>query len=232
VYETDHRMTGSAPWAPRERVARFAEILAVVDPLLRGERVDHDGAYYRVDGGLVRPRPIQQPRPPITVGATGPRMIRLAAQRADRWNTFGRRGVSAEELWSATAEQVRRLNTEVSAAGRDPGSVVRSFYVYRPLAPWSSPAAFETIVEHARSIGLDELILAWPGLLQEEGAEAQLDVFRTVSRELVPLLAPDPAPDPAPAPSRPTTMATSCRVALAPEAEVVDNSLVQRADPE
>lgn len=40
-------------------------------------------------------------------------------------------------------------------------------------------------VERARSIGLDELILAWPGFLQEEGAEIQVDVFRTVSREVV-----------------------------------------------
>jgi len=188
VYETDHRMTGSAPWSPRERVDRFEEILAVVDPLLRGERVDHDGAYYRVEGGLVRPRPIQEPRPPITVGATGPRMIRLAAQRADRWNTLGGRGLSAEELWSATAERVRLFNDAVSAADRDPRSVVRSFYVYRPLEPWSSPAAFAAIVERSRSIGLDELILAWPGFLQEEGAEDQIDVFRTVSHELVPLL--------------------------------------------
>jgi hypothetical protein len=115
-------------------------------------------------------------------------MLRLAAQRADRWNTLGGRGLLAEELWSATTEQVRLFNDAVSAAGRDPRSVVRSLYVYRPLEPWSSPAAFAAIVERARSIGLDELVLAWPGFLQEEGAEAQIDVFRTVSHELVPLL--------------------------------------------
>lgn len=188
VYETDHRMTGSAPWSPRERVDRFEEILAVVDPLLRGERVDHDGAHYQVVGGLVRPRPIQEPRPPITVGANGPRMVRIAAQRADRWNSWGGRGLSAEELWLATAERVRLFNDAVDTTGRDPGSVVRSLYVYRPLEPWSSPAALEAIVERARSIGLDELILAWPGFLQEEGAEAQIEMFRKVSHDLVPLL--------------------------------------------
>ncbi len=102
---------------------------------------------------------------------------------------LGRARLSAEELWAATAERVRRFNDAIGAAGRDPGSIVRSLYVYRPLEPWSSPAAFEAIVERARSIGLDDLILAWPGFLQEEGGEAQIDVFRTVSREFVPLLA-------------------------------------------
>lgn len=187
VYESDHRMTGSSAWSPRERVDRFEEVLAVVDPLLRGERVNHHGAYYRIDGGLVRPRPIQQPRPPITVGANGPRMLRIAAQRADRWNTWGGRGLSAEELWAATAERVRSFNEAVGDARRDPRSVVRSLYVYRPLEPWSSVAAFAAIVERARVIGLDELIVAWPGFLQEEGAEEQLDVFRRVSQDLLPL---------------------------------------------
>lgn len=188
VYESDHRMTGSEPWSPRERVDRFEEILAVVDPLLRGERVDHDGPYYRVDGGLVRPRPIQQPRPPITVGANGPRMLRIAAQRADRWNTWGGRGLSAEELWAATATRIALFNEAVDSAGRDPRTVVRSLYVYRPLEPWSSLAAFVAIVERARSIGLDELILAWPGFLQEEGAEAQIEVFQAVSHQVMPTL--------------------------------------------
>jgi hypothetical protein len=59
----------------------------------------------------------------------------------------------------------------------------------RPLEAWSSPAVFAAIVEHARSIGLHELIVAWSGFLQEAGADAQIDVFRTVSREFVPALA-------------------------------------------
>lgn len=66
--------------------------------------------------------------------------------------------------------------------------MVRSLYVYRPLEPWSSRAAFIAIVERARTIGLDELILAWPGFLQEEGAAAQVEVFQTVSRDVVPTL--------------------------------------------
>lgn len=98
---------------------------------------------------------------------------------------LGGRELSAEELWSATAERIRLFNDAVRAAGRDPRSVVRSLYVYRPLEPWSSPAAFAAIVECARTIGLDELVLAWPGFLQEDGAEAQIDVFRTVSHEVV-----------------------------------------------
>ncbi|MDQ1443691.1 MAG: hypothetical protein QOI20_155, partial [Acidimicrobiaceae bacterium] len=33
------------------------------------------------------PPPVQQPRPPIWVGGRGPRLVRLAAAKADGWNT-------------------------------------------------------------------------------------------------------------------------------------------------
>ncbi len=47
--------------------------------------------------------------------------------------------------------------------GRDPRSVVRSLYVYRPLEPWPSPAAFAAIVERARTIGLTNWSSPCPG---------------------------------------------------------------------
>ena len=68
---------------PKMRVDRFAEALALTKRLWTERSVDHDGAYYRVRGATVLPRPVQRPHPPIMVGGGGPRMLRIAAREAD-----------------------------------------------------------------------------------------------------------------------------------------------------
>ena len=65
------------------RIARFDEALPLIDALLRGETVDHGGPGYVVRG-VVGPRPIQQPRPPIWLGGMRPGALRRAA-RWDGW---------------------------------------------------------------------------------------------------------------------------------------------------
>ena len=187
VYEADHRMTGSESLSPGERVGRFAEFLDIVDRLLLGERVD-GGTHFSIRGAVLTPRPIQSPRPPISIGANGPRMIQLAARRADRWNTWGGRGLSVDELWSVTAERVRLFDQALEAAERGPAPAIRSLYVFSPIAPWASVESFEQVADRARTAGLDELLLAWPGFLQRTGAEDQLDVMRRVAADLIPAI--------------------------------------------
>ena len=83
--------------------------------------------------------PLQRSRPPLTVAAWSPRNIRLAAERADRWNTQGGYGLSAEEGLRAAAAQVAVLE---AASDRH---VIRSFlHGYRWVAetPFASVDAF------------------------------------------------------------------------------------------
>jgi probable F420-dependent oxidoreductase len=79
----DYRMLGLPYDLPPLRVDRLAEALPLVSRLLAGETVDPEGPHYRLGAATVFPRPVQQPRPPILVGAGGPRMLRLAAREAD-----------------------------------------------------------------------------------------------------------------------------------------------------
>ena len=72
------------PAGDRERAARLDESLTVIDGLLRG-RVTHDGEHFHVDAEL-RPRPVQQPRPPIWVAGVTPH--RRPLERALRWDGF------------------------------------------------------------------------------------------------------------------------------------------------
>jgi alkanesulfonate monooxygenase SsuD/methylene tetrahydromethanopterin reductase-like flavin-dependent oxidoreductase (luciferase family) len=185
VYEADHLMTGSMFWPPGERVDRFRESVEIVDRLLRGNEVTYEGTYYQVREAVVRPRPAQLPRPPLTIGANGPRMMRIAAEYADRWNTWGGRGHSSEELLKLTSERVQMLVRRCDELGRDPATITKSFYVYRPLEPWASPAAFESICEAYSAIGIDELIMAYPGFLENQQPQHQIEVFHRVASDLL-----------------------------------------------
>ena len=68
---------------PRVRGRMLDEGLEVLDGLLRGDVVDHDGDHYTVKAQL-RPGPVQSPRPPIWVAGVVPNQRPL--QRARRWD--------------------------------------------------------------------------------------------------------------------------------------------------
>ena len=70
---------------PAIRAARLDESLALLDRLLAGARVDHDGNHFRVHAEL-RPPARQQPRPPIFVAGVAPH--RRPLERALRWDGF------------------------------------------------------------------------------------------------------------------------------------------------
>jgi probable F420-dependent oxidoreductase len=81
--EADNRKLG-IPFDPGGvRVARLAESLGIVKALLAGETISAPGPHYSAADADVFPRPVQQPRPPIMLAASGPRLLALAAREAD-----------------------------------------------------------------------------------------------------------------------------------------------------
>ena len=157
---SDYAMAGVGPWDAPERVARCGEVVELVDQLLRNAETTWSGAHYHVDGARIEPRPVQQPRPPLTIAAHGPRMLRLAARHADVWNSLGglREGTPAAAL-AETRERVARLDAAATELGRDPRTIRRSFLAgFTPDRPFSSVDAFEDFVGRYRSIGVDEFI--------------------------------------------------------------------------
>jgi len=86
-YPAEHRKFG---YSYERRVGRFEEALQIIRPLLRGETVEFDGEFYRVDGARLRPKGPSPEGPPILIGVLlgGPRMNRLVAQFANEWNCW------------------------------------------------------------------------------------------------------------------------------------------------
>ena len=103
------------------RVSRFEEAIKIIRPLLKEGRVDFEGSYYQARDCEILPRGSRPGGPPIMIGGSKPRMLRLTAQYADMWNITGLNQPGMleeplENLKSACAEVGRDLATlEITA---------------------------------------------------------------------------------------------------------------------
>jgi alkanesulfonate monooxygenase SsuD/methylene tetrahydromethanopterin reductase-like flavin-dependent oxidoreductase (luciferase family) len=184
LFDFDHHAVGTAPWSARERAGRFAEYVEIVDGILRG-----DGRPYSFEGRWLwardvptAPGSVQQPRPPIVVGGQSPTVLRVAAERADVWNTIGPIGAGLDEVLEVTARQNRLLDDLCAVAGRDPSTLRRSLALFQATDPWVSPVTLEEMVERFTPAGIGEYVIGWP---EDEG---RVDELERLAREVIPAL--------------------------------------------
>jgi alkanesulfonate monooxygenase SsuD/methylene tetrahydromethanopterin reductase-like flavin-dependent oxidoreductase (luciferase family) len=72
-----------------ERLDRLEEATGLIERLFAGERVTHDGRFYRMNDAICEPRPLQA-RLPILVGGSGrTKTLRTVARHAELWNGYG-----------------------------------------------------------------------------------------------------------------------------------------------
>lgn len=98
------------------RVRRFAEGVALIRKLWAERRVDYHGELYRLDGGTMAPKPVQEPSVPIWMGVGHPDALRRAARLADGWMGSGGSSIKA------FAQAVPVLRAALETAGRDPAA--------------------------------------------------------------------------------------------------------------
>jgi len=187
--DTSYSMTGTQDWAPPERVARFREVVEIVDQCLRNRVTTYQGHYYQLKDTAMYPPPVQQPRPPITIGAVGPAMLKYAARCADTWNSFSW-GKTFEERLEETRRRNELVDKYCSEIGRDPGSLRRSYLMLDPearrlgelISYYESEKIFRDMVRRYVDVGITEFILYYPF------GEEQLPVFEKIAREVIPEL--------------------------------------------
>jgi alkanesulfonate monooxygenase SsuD/methylene tetrahydromethanopterin reductase-like flavin-dependent oxidoreductase (luciferase family) len=174
-------------WGAGERVRRFGEFVDLIDRLLTNEVTSFEGEFYRCAEAETIPLPIQRPRPPITIAAHGPKMLRIAAERADGWSSWGGYDIESEEqMFAVTRDRSRRFDDLCVDAGRDPISIRHSLVAFYALTPWESVEYFRHMVGRYAEIGIDEWVLYWPRTWRDVPHEDR--VFEEVCSDVIPSL--------------------------------------------
>lgn len=182
-----YAMIGVDNWDNPQRAARFGEYITIVDQLLATANCTYRGEYYDVERAVVH-ESIQSPRPPITVAAMGPRMMRYAAAHADTWNTMSF-GAGAEALLSDARDLKSKMTSACEVEGRDPATIRHSFLLFDAdardsggrLFYYESAAAFEDIAGQLFDLGFDEIACYY-------AVDEQRDTLEDVAVNVLPRL--------------------------------------------
>jgi alkanesulfonate monooxygenase SsuD/methylene tetrahydromethanopterin reductase-like flavin-dependent oxidoreductase (luciferase family) len=118
---------------------------------MSGETVSYAGRVWSLDGARLLPRPVQQPHPPIWIGASGERrMLPLVARFADMWHAFG----SPEDMRRKSA----LIDDLARAAGRDPSAIGRA----TSLSLSGSLDDVRRTAARWEEMGFGYLVCGWP----------------------------------------------------------------------
>lgn len=150
-YQEEHVELGIDFPPTKERVERLEEALQVVRLLMTEDGVTFEGRHYSLHGATYNPKPLQDPHPPIWVGASGERRtVPLAGRYADVWHGFG--------SLDALRRRSRILDDSARAAGRDPRDILRatSLSISEPVEE------IRQTVDALRDAGFGYLTVSWP----------------------------------------------------------------------
>jgi probable F420-dependent oxidoreductase len=149
-YAKEHRQLGLEFPSTSARFDLLEDQLEIFKRLFTGDVVSYRGRRVSLDEAQMRPKPVQQPHPPIWIGGDGPkRTLPLVARYADAWHTW------AGDNYRALIEQVDRL---CDANGRHPATLLKSSSV---SLSGSLDQVLRT-VEELRELGVGYLICEWP----------------------------------------------------------------------
>ena len=182
-------MIGIPNWSGKERVARLKEYVQIVDLLLSNEVSSFEGEFYQVKDAVMIPPSPQRPRPPITIGALGPVMLKLAAQHADNWNSMSFAD-NFDKQFDEMAGRIKQMDRNCAAIGRVPDSLRRSYLMFDPgsragggmISYYQSADVFVDQVKRLLELGISEFGLYYPT------QEAQVPMFEKIAKEIIPEL--------------------------------------------
>lgn len=165
----DNPQLGIGEWTAGDRQSRLAEYVELLDHLLREPMTEFKGIHYLATGAEMYRRPVQQPRPPLVLGAESERSLRLAARFADGWSVLAGQPQSQavptlpfELAVAEAAKKSRRLDELCAAAGRDPREIRRIVVGIRlGFDALGSARDYTRFVEAYAVAGFDSFVVGW-----------------------------------------------------------------------
>ena len=154
-HEAEHRGYGIEFPGAGTRVAMLDEALTVMRRLWTEESVTHEGRFFTLTDALCEPKPVQRPYPPIIVGGSQPKMLRVIARHADEWNMPSHHG---PEEWGETNT---RLDAACAEVGRTPTEVRRSAQLFlHPKKPGQVDEQLSLLPRYA-ALGCEHAVLSF-----------------------------------------------------------------------
>ena len=146
--EADYRQSGLPFDAPGVRVDRLVEALAIINAFFASEGpISYSGRFYKVDELPALPKPAQRPRPPILIGASRRRMLRLAAREADivglEDHQFAERATGAQTITPADCDAQVAIVRE--AAGERFAQIELNLFAARTIVTNNGAAEIDSL---------------------------------------------------------------------------------------
>jgi hypothetical protein len=163
------------------------EALDAITAAFLDEYPTHEGAAWRFHDVGLRPRPIQQPRPPIWIGGNTPAALKRAAAKGDGWVPQGTFRDQFPSQVATIKEHRRRLR------GDDPIEIgANSPWLYLGKPPFEMPTGAVTGSADAIAASLRELKAMGANLcgvrFRSRSCDEHCDQIEAFGREVAPLL--------------------------------------------
>jgi alkanesulfonate monooxygenase SsuD/methylene tetrahydromethanopterin reductase-like flavin-dependent oxidoreductase (luciferase family) len=120
--EVEHPTYGLQLLQPTERMKRLREAVIVIRKMLTEDKPSFNGEYYRINQAQLEPKPVQRPLP-IWIGGSGSKLLQVAAEVADGWDTGFARPSDYDLMLSELEKGCERF-------GRSLESIQRGFSSY------------------------------------------------------------------------------------------------------
>jgi alkanesulfonate monooxygenase SsuD/methylene tetrahydromethanopterin reductase-like flavin-dependent oxidoreductase (luciferase family) len=161
---SDHSAVGVPQWPAAERASRFADCVAILDAVLRGEPVH--GVFGAGSLPVLAPLPTRTPRPPLTIAAHGPKALGVAARYGDRWVSYGGFGLAAGQHRRLTVARAAALDEACRQIGRDPATIRRALLIGSAATTatpmWESLDSARRLIDSYHDLGIDDFVLYYP----------------------------------------------------------------------
>ncbi len=114
----------------QQRQAALEEAIRIIRPLLRGETVTVAGTYYRAEGAVLRPPPVQKPYIPLLIGGGGERTtLRYVAESADISSMSAAGWAGGAYTPADASRKFQALQRRCEEAGRPYSSILRATHL-------------------------------------------------------------------------------------------------------
>lgn len=141
-YEHEYLAYGYRFPSAGTRIAQLAETVEIIKRMWTEDEATFEGRHYSVHGAINRPRPIQEPHPPLWVAGGGERKtLRVVAEHADFSNFAG--------TPEAFREKSAILDRHCEEVGRDPAEIGRTIHLLITVAP--DEATLQPVLERVAS---------------------------------------------------------------------------------